>query len=95
MAIIAEIYDVTGREQKKDENISSKDLVEAIKKRMQNRGGPTSLNDRTLRGRTSKIKNIFYARDLAETKKLLLKIIQPKDVVLIMGAGDIYKITKF
>lgn len=34
----------------------------------------------------------FYAKDLEETKKLILENLQSNDVVLIMGAGDIYKI---
>lgn len=41
------------------------------------------------------IKKVFYCRDLSETKKQLLEIIQPNDVVLVMGAGDIYKIVNF
>jgi UDP-N-acetylmuramate--alanine ligase len=38
-----------------------------------------------------KIKAVF-ARDLKETKKFLLKNIKRGDLVLIMGAGDIYKL---
>ncbi|MCX7779112.1 MAG: UDP-N-acetylmuramate--L-alanine ligase [Patescibacteria group bacterium] len=37
-------------------------------------------------------KKIIYTRNLEETKKLILKNIQPNDVILIMGAGDIYTI---
>lgn len=36
--------------------------------------------------------NIFYAKDLFETRKLIDEKLKPNDVLLIMGAGDIYKI---
>lgn len=39
-----------------------------------------------------KVKKIFYAENLEETKKLILESVKANDVVLIMGAGDIYKI---
>lgn len=80
VAIISEIYDVAGREQEQDADISSKDLVMAIKVRMKNK-----IN----------LKEVFYTKNLVETKDQLLRIIQPNDVVLIMGAGDIYKIINF
>jgi len=73
LVIISEIYSVAGREEKKDQDISSKDLVEAIKK-------------------IEKKKNVFYARDLNETKKIILANLKNNDILLIMGAGDIYKI---
>ena len=73
LVIISEIYSVAGREEKKDQDISSKDLVEAIKK-------------------IEKKKNVFYARDLNETKKIILTNLKNNDILLIMGAGDIYKI---
>lgn len=37
-------------------------------------------------------KTVFYASDLEETKKKMLNCLQPNDVVLIMGAGDIYQV---
>jgi UDP-N-acetylmuramate--alanine ligase len=37
-------------------------------------------------------KKVFYAKDLNETKRLILKNLKKNDVLLIMGAGDIYKI---
>lgn len=81
LIILSEIYDVAGREKIEDMDISSKDLVNAIRMRMQIK---TNKN--------TDFKEIFYTKDLAETKKRLLEIIQPGDVVLIMGAGDIYKL---
>lgn len=35
---------------------------------------------------------VIFAKDLTETRKLIDKNIKPNDVVLIMGAGDIYKV---
>ena len=74
LVIIPEIYGVAGRELKADENVSSKDLVKAIKKRTD--------------------KKIIYAKDLVETKKLILENLQNNDILLIMGAGDIYKVAE-
>ncbi len=37
-------------------------------------------------------KRIFYAKDLEETRKLIDEKIEPGDILLIMGAGDIYKV---
>lgn len=39
-------------------------------------------------------KKIIYAKDLIETKKIILENIQDDDVLLIMGAGDIYKVAE-
>jgi len=36
--------------------------------------------------------NIFYAANLTETRKLINEKIRASDIILIMGAGDIYKI---
>ena len=73
LVIISEIYKVAGREEEKNQDISSKDLVEAIKK-------------------NEKRKDIFYAQDLNEAKKIILANVQNNDILLIIGAGDIYKI---
>jgi len=73
LLIMAEIFDVAGREESDDQNVSSEDLVQAIKTKYPQQ-------------------NIFYTPDLAQTKQKLLSLIQPNDVVLIMGAGDIYTI---
>lgn len=73
--ILSEIFDVPGREEDKDQTISSLDLVNDIKKQNKEIS-----------------KNIFYANDLIETRKLIDEKIQPDDILLIMGAGDIYKI---
>ncbi|MCK5332243.1 UDP-N-acetylmuramate--L-alanine ligase [Candidatus Parcubacteria bacterium] len=73
--ILAEIFDVAGREENKGQAVSSLDLVNDIKKQ-----------DKEVS------KNIFYAKDLQETRKLIDEKIRPDDILLIVGAGDIYKI---
>ncbi|MGC9049139.1 MAG: Mur ligase family protein [Patescibacteria group bacterium] len=90
LTIISEIYDVAGRENKKDANISSKQLVEAIIN-YQKSGTSMRAGISTQANRSTK-KSVWYAANLIETKKQLLKIIRPDDIVLIMGAGDIYKL---
>ncbi len=70
LMILSEIFDVAGREQL-NQNISSRDLAQAIRKR----------------GKT-----VLYGKDLQATKNLILKNIRKNDVVLVMGAGDIYKV---
>ena len=120
--ILAEIFGVAGREEKDDQNVSSLDLVNDIKRKLENNRwlhspvGLWSLNaDGLQKGSTglsplwsqhgvpplkkgargiSRLNSdcIFYARDLKETKKLIDANIKPDDILLIMGAGDIYKI---
>lgn len=79
LIIISEIFGVAGRELTADEKVSSRDLVEAIK----------LANSQT---RKLANKTILYARDLTETKKLILENIQKNDILLVMGAGNIYTI---
>lgn len=76
--ILNEIYDVAGREDSGDK-ISSMDLIEKIRERNKKR---TALQE------------IYYGEDLEETKKIILNKAKNGDVVIIMGAGDIYNITK-
>ncbi|MFA6097621.1 MAG: UDP-N-acetylmuramate--L-alanine ligase [Candidatus Paceibacterota bacterium] len=75
LVILSEIFDVAGREEKGDQNVSSLNLANDI--RDQNK----DLEDR-----------VFYAKDLSETRKLIDEKIRPDDILLVMGAGDIYKI---
>jgi len=79
VVILSEIFDVAGREEKKDQSVSSLDLVKDIKRRRHSRMSPAD-------------DSIFYAKDLKDTRKLIDEKIKPDDVLLIMGAGDIYKI---
>ena len=81
LVILSEIFDVAGREEKEDQNISSSNLAEDIKKKLGNREtGKLNRN------------SVYYAKDLSETRKLIDEKIEPDDILLIMGAGDIYKI---
>jgi len=71
--ILSEIYEVAGRENQVDSDVSSRDLVKAVKLKYPKQ-------------------DIYYAANLLETKNKVLGIVRPKDIVLIMGAGDIYTI---
>jgi len=75
--VLSEIFDVAGREEAADQAVSSRDLVEALKKRDAGRGVTRPL---------------IYAESLPRTVDELKKMIGPDDVVVMMGAGDIYKI---
>jgi len=75
--ILSEIFDVAGREKRGDQSVSSLDLAKDIKQR------------RHFGMSSSKI---FYAKNLKETKELINANIKSNDILLIMGAGDIYKI---
>jgi UDP-N-acetylmuramate--alanine ligase len=74
--ILCEIFDVKGREDEKNKDISSKDLIKEIKKRS-----------------ALKNKQVLYANNLEETKKIILENLKPNDLILLLGAGDIYKIS--
>lgn len=69
--IIAEIFDVAGREKSQDQNISSQDLVREISKCR---------------------KKVVYVRDLGDCEQKVRAVAANYDVIIIMGAGDIYKV---
>ncbi len=73
--ILSEIFDVEGREEGDDQNISSLNLVKDIKKK-------------------SDINSIFYAKNLKETRRLIDENIKSDNILLVMGAGDIYKVAQ-
>ena len=73
--ILSEIYDVTGREEKEDQNISSCDLARDIEKHNPKLAG-----------------KVAYTENLSETMQLIKEKVCSDDVVLIMGAGDIFEI---
>ncbi len=78
--ILLDIYKVKGREQVSQNEISSQDLAEAIKKRKRN---------------SPKVFYLPYSKNLAHKLKNLI-INNFKDshyVIVMMGAGDIYKMT--
>jgi UDP-N-acetylmuramate--alanine ligase len=71
--IITEIFDVAGREEKSGFDISSKDLVNEIKKCR---------------------KNVEYAKNLGECEQRVRKILPNYDMIIFVGAGDIYQIAE-
>ncbi len=92
--ILAEIFDVAGREEEKDQNVSSKGMVKDIKSVvLRERSESKDPADNKIKKSVSlQPDNIFYAASLAETRKLIDEKIKPGDILLIMGAGDIYKV---
>lgn len=86
VVILSEIFDVAGREESDDQNVSSLDLVNDIKHKIP----PLKKGVRGISGLDAN--SIFYAKDLQETRKLIDENIKPDDILLIMGAGDIYKV---
>ncbi|MBI5793871.1 UDP-N-acetylmuramate--L-alanine ligase [Candidatus Uhrbacteria bacterium] len=77
--ILAEIYDVAGRNE--EAGVSSRDLVEAINRSL-GRARPTGEA------------NMTYASNLSDAESQLRKIVQPGDVILVMGAGDIDEVAR-
>lgn len=77
--VLAEIYDVAGRDLDDDADVSSRDLRDAILRHDA---------DRFL------TRPLEYARDPEEALALLRRWRKPGDVIIVMGAGDIYKIAK-
>lgn len=81
LIILNEIFDVAGREGEKDQDVSSRDLVREIKKR----------NRWRLYFEKYK-KEVYYTKDLKATEGMIRKMAKRKDALLIVGAGEIYKI---
>lgn len=77
VVVLAEIFDVAGREAEADRLVSSADLAEAARKRDAASG----------RGR-----EVVFAENLEKTAAVLRRTVRRGDVVLLMGAGDIYKL---
>ncbi len=76
--ILSEIYDVAGREEDREE-ISSRDLQDSILRHDADRGVQRSVE---------------YAPDPEEALTILKRWKREGDVILVMGAGDIYSIAK-
>ncbi|MDO8584186.1 MAG: UDP-N-acetylmuramate--L-alanine ligase [bacterium] len=75
--ILTEIYDVAGREATEDENVSSRDLQDAVLAHDEERGAK---------------RVVEYVPDPKEALAILKRWKKPGDVIIVMGAGDIYKI---
>lgn len=79
VVILPEIYDVAGREAPEDAGVSSMALVTAVRAR-----------DAAV-GREPRA--VEFTANPAAAAKLLAATVRPGDVVVIMGAGDIYRIS--
>lgn len=77
--ILSEIYGVAGRTAAEDRDVSSEDLVEAVIERDERRG---------------KTREVAYAESIEETLAALEQTAQPDDLVLVMGAGDIFTLAE-
>ena len=75
--IFPEIFDVAGRESGEDAAVSSRDLKEAVQRRDEERG----VNRR-----------VAYATSLDSAYEETVRLMRPGDIVLVMGAGDVYTI---
>ncbi|MFA6027599.1 MAG: UDP-N-acetylmuramate--L-alanine ligase [Patescibacteria group bacterium] len=71
LIMIHEIFDVAGREESKDQDVTSADLVKAVEK-------------------TGKY--VFHSDSFEKAQQLLHEHVEKNDVLLILGAGDIYKV---
>ncbi|HBF66840.1 MAG: UDP-N-acetylmuramate-L-alanine ligase [Candidatus Uhrbacteria bacterium GW2011_GWA2_53_10] len=76
-----EIYDVAGREEERDQSVSTLTLVEAVEKRVQRNGyeGPEP-------------EAVVYAAGLNEAEELAREYAREDDVILVMGAGDVWQV---
>lgn len=82
--VLAEIYGVAGRLEG-EEAVSSKDLVQAVEARDRKTKHPPAgrHGDRTVR----------FAADKEEALDVTRSLMRPDDLIIVMGAGDIYTIT--
>ncbi|MEK9152643.1 MAG: cyanophycin synthetase, partial [Patescibacteria group bacterium] len=79
VVILSEIFGVAGRTGDEDRDVSAKDLAEAVHERDGERGVE---------------REVGYADSLEATLVELEQTVEANDVVLIMGAGDIYTIAE-
>ncbi len=75
--ILAEIFDVAGREKAEDAEVTSERLRDAVARRDSERGAE---------------RRLAYAKDVDEAYRQTVSLMRPGDIVLVMGAGDIYRI---
>lgn len=71
--VLADVYDVTGRGVKKDEEVNMQMMVNAIKERRA-------------------VEVVEHGGDAERTESRLREVMREGDVVLVAGAGDLYKI---
>ncbi|MFH1712702.1 MAG: UDP-N-acetylmuramate--L-alanine ligase [Candidatus Jacksonbacteria bacterium] len=81
--ILNEIFDVAGREANLDQDVSSQDLALKINQKI-----------KRLKIKNLKLKICYYTKTLAQTKNKILTLVQPNDIIVIMGAGDIDQVAR-
>ncbi|HTK04891.1 MAG TPA: UDP-N-acetylmuramate--L-alanine ligase [Candidatus Eisenbacteria bacterium] len=79
VVVLPEIFDVAGRESDEDALVSSRDLAEAARLRDADRGVT---------------RDVLFGGGLGETLERLETLIAPNDLVLLVGAGDVYTLAK-
>ena len=79
LLIIQEIFDVAGRKEDEDADMSSREIVVAVQDRDAEHGVE---------------RLVMYSANNKETLELLSSLVYEGDIVLIMGAGDIYLIAE-
>jgi UDP-N-acetylmuramate--alanine ligase len=72
--VLSEIFDVAGRDDAEDKDVSSTRLVEAVMAHDESRGVS---------------RTVEYAPDNATAVTRILSLAKPDDIVIVMGAGDI------
>ncbi len=77
--VLCEIYDVAGRDESEDADVSSRDLVDAITRHDADRGVS---------------RPVEYAPDPTTAVRRIMELAEPNDRVIIMGAGDIDEVIR-
>ncbi len=75
--LLVEIYDVAGRDAEEDAHVSSRDLQEAVVRHDSERG---------------LVRNVDFVMDRDQALSVVQRWKRSGDVVIVMGAGDVYKI---
>lgn len=89
--ILNEIYGVAGREKKY--SVSSRDLAEAIRERWSKKFKNQTFVLGSGREKSKIKKTVVFIKKQDDILKELSKIIKKGDIVIVMGAGDIYNLT--
>jgi len=91
--ILLPIYNVAGREKESvKKKVSSEKLAEAVKMRFKNYDSSKQNKFSTVQVRF-KNKKILYMDIFDKAAEYLRKNLKPGDIAVIMGAGDVYKLT--
>lgn len=79
LLLLVEIYDVAGRDAAEDQNISSRDLCDAVLHHDAERGAR---------------RTVEFAENPDQALAILRRWKEPHDVMVVMGAGDVYRIVE-